>query len=108
MFRYIGEYPDGMGSVRCFDVAFTPGAEVEVPDRCVEKARGNRFFEEVTGKAKPTVKAEPKPAETEFDPLEGMDRDSLIALAELRGIKIDKRWNDEKITSAIKDSVNGE
>lgn len=32
------------------------------------------------------------------------DRDELIAYAESAGIKIDKRWSDDKIAQAIKDA----
>jgi hypothetical protein len=95
-FRYIGEYPDGMESVRCFDVAFTPGVEVEVPDRCVEKARGNRFFEEVEAVIAP-------PAKTEEQPLQS--KEDLIALAEAQGVAVDKRWNAAKMAAAIEAST---
>jgi hypothetical protein len=40
--------------------------------------------------------------------MDSMTRDGLIAMAEDRGIKIDKRWNADKIAAAIKDAENGE
>lgn len=33
-----------------------------------------------------------------------IDRDAMLAMAEEKGIKIDKRWSDEKIAAALKDA----
>lgn len=103
-FRYIGEYPEGAESLRCFDVVFTPGAAVEVPDRCVAKARGNRFFEEVMEPAVTAESPEEEPRNRMLDAT-APDKDALIAIAGERGVKIDKRWNADKIAAAIEASV---
>jgi hypothetical protein len=101
-FRYIGEYPEGKQSVECYGVMFTPGAELEVPARCVGKAQGNRFFEEVKDR-KPEPE-EPRNRLLNAEP----DKNALINEAEVKGVKIDKRWNADKIAAAIKDAENGE
>lgn len=108
-FRYIGEYPAGQQEIEAYGCKFTPYAEVEVPERWLSKFIGNRFFELVV--AYELVPVEPEPAAEEprnrmLDAVEP-DKDDLIALARERGVKIDKRWNAEKIAAAIKDQVNG-
>lgn len=86
LFRYNGEYPEGKTSINAYGCVFGPGAEIEIADQFVEKARGNRFFEEIVdGKA----------------PAHMLTREQLIVLAERRGAKIDKRWNAEKIAQAV-------
>lgn len=38
------------------------------------------------------------------DELDGLDKDQLVALAEERGVEIDKRWGDKKIVAAIREN----
>lgn len=94
-FRYIGEYPNGQQSLLCYGITFTPGAELEIPGKFVNKALGNPFFEEV----KDSPKQEHSP-QLETD--NGHDKAALISEAEILGVKIDKRWSVEKIAAAIK------
>lgn len=99
-FRYIGEYPEGKTELVVFGCVFSPGAEIEVPSQFVGKAQGNRFFEEVAEPAHTGV-VDP---EWDFDPNKAYEKDELIAIAEARGVKIDKRWSLERMTQAIKDA----
>jgi hypothetical protein len=46
------------------------------------------------------VPEEPEPAADE-PTVSGMTKDELIAIAEEQGVKVDKRWNVEKIAAAI-------
>jgi SAM-dependent methyltransferase len=106
-FRYVGECPAGQSSVKCFGLAFVPGEAVELPEQIAEKARRNRFFEAVEEEIIVPVDGKVDP-EWDYNPLVDMDREDLITLAEEKGVKIDKRWNAEKIAAAIKDAANGE
>ena len=103
-FRYIGEYPEGQQSLECYGIVFTPGAELEIQGKFASKAMGNRFFEEV--KDNPEREEDPESSDSSkedgsYDPFKGMSRDDLIAMAEDKGIKIDKRWGDAKIIEVI-------
>jgi len=94
-FYYVGEYPAG-GVAKCWGHEFRRGDAVELPDEFAAKARGNRFFVEVTGSPVDV------PTAVEEEPtVNGMTKADLTALAEARGVRIDKRWNIEKIAAAI-------
>ena len=95
-FRYIGDYPEGKTELTVYGCVFSPGAEIELAGRFADKARGNPFFEEV---AELPLVVDP---EWDFDPGKAYDKAELIALAEARGIKIDKRWSVAKLAEAIK------
>lgn len=97
-FRYIGDYPEGKTELAVYGCVFSPGAEVELTGRFVGKAQNNPFFEEVAAPPLPPV-VDP---EWDFDPSKAYDKAELIALAEARGIKIDKRWSVVKLAEAIK------
>lgn len=101
-FKYVG--PES-GAVKCWGIEFKPGEAVEVPEPFIAKARANRFFEEVQNDPVPAQKTDP---EWDYDPFEGMSREALISTATERGVKIDRRWTDDKIAAAIaKGAENG-
>ncbi len=91
-FRYIGEYPAGRSSLVCWGHEFAPGIAVDLPEPFASKAARNRFFEADNGVA-PVV-----PIVTS---IEDMDKPALIALADERGVKIDKRWSEDRIRGAL-------
>jgi hypothetical protein len=108
-FRYIGVYPAGQQEITAYGCKFTPFTEVEVPEQWLEKFTGNRFFELVVDYELVPVEPEPEeePRNRLLDAMPS-DKDDLIALAGERGVKIDKRWNADKIAAAIVDAENGE
>lgn len=94
-FRYIGEEAEpGSGrTIVCGDIHVAVGGEFDCPAHLVARAMRHPFFEAVT-------LSEPAPAEPELiEPNVG--KAALIAIAESSGVKIDKRWNVEKIKAAI-------
>ncbi len=95
-FRYIGDYPEGKTELTVFGCVFSPGAEIELPGKFADKARGNRFFEEVA------EANEEQPRNRLLDVVP--DKGDLIAQAEALGIKIDKRWSVEKIATKINEA----
>lgn len=100
-FKYTGDYPEGKTELTVYGCVFSPGAEVELTGRFVGKARGNRFFEEVVEVSQSAHEAE---IEARDQLLGGQQwsKEDLIAMAEARGIKIDKRWSVAKLAEAIK------
>lgn len=82
--------------------------EVEPTDFFKRLARNNHFRAEDGVAAEAPVEPAPAPSEqpTDFDPLEGMDREALFAFAAERDIPVDRRLKDPaKIASVIRQSL---
>jgi hypothetical protein len=94
LFRFVGAFDALTGTANVFGQTVKSGEIFELPGDRAAKADNNRFFERVT-QAQETERGDD-------DPLLKMERDDLIALAEKKDVKIDKRWGTEKIIEAIK------
>jgi hypothetical protein len=93
---------DNKGSITMFGLTFPLNIPVDVSGSApfAGKLRGNREFRVLD--EDPAQDAEPEEALAEAMKAEGKpSRAELIALAAERGVKIDKRWNDERIAAAI-------
>lgn len=96
LFRYIGEYPEGQTTLTLLGCEFSHGSEIEIPGQFTQKARANRFLEEIIEGQEPGHVA---------------TREQMIRFADAKGIKVDRRWNDAKIAEAIQTAeglINGE
>lgn len=108
-FIYLGAY-SSKNVATCWGHEFKPNEPTHLPEPWASKARTNRFFLEV--EENPEFEDDIAPTEPDedgwdYDPFKGMSREDLIAMADEKGVKIDKRWNFDKIAAALRDEVNG-
>ncbi len=92
-----GEALPGSGQTLVFGdhkVTAASGWIVDLPEKLTAKARNHPHFRAVIDAA-PEVKAEPAPI------AEPDRRAELIAEAEKHSVKIDKRWNTDRIIEAL-------
>jgi hypothetical protein len=87
-----------MGVTTAFDREWRVDKPVEVDEETAVRVRRNRFFREVKAKAAPPA-AEPV-AEAE-EPAEEATKAELWALAEERGVEIDRRWGIARLREAL-------
>lgn len=106
------EPADNRGFVEMHGVRFplNVAVEVEPSDFFRRMARNNHFRAEDGTAAEAPAPVEPTPVPSEqpadFDPLEGMDREALLAFAAERDIPLDRRLKDPaKIASVIRQSL---
>lgn len=84
-----------MGVTTAFDREWRVDKPVEVDEETAVRVRRNRFFRELK------AKAAPPPAEPEVEPTEDATKAELWALAEERGVEIDRRWGIARLREAL-------
>lgn len=86
---------DTCGRVSIGGIIFPLNIEVEVPDSPLfAKLRGNSHFTVRDAEAAPFPDLDEDPIDL---------KPSLIALAQEKGVKIDKRWSADKIAKALEE-----
>jgi hypothetical protein len=105
--RYIGEEDAFMsGKTYAFGREFRVGETVEVSGDIAERCARNRYFEVVEDAApapEPKAPQNRMMSATDSAPDLNQSKARLIALADERGVKIDRRWSAERIAQAIKE-----